>query len=83
MTLCIPSPLPAGMQATKAVLNLQSQAYPPRQSPGYPQCLSEPLFWNEEADLSVSYSKGTGHEETHQSMGSDGEEKNLFISFAA
>lgn len=78
---CLPSPLPAGMQAAKAVLNLQCQASPRHQSPGYPQCLSEPLFWNEGADLSVSYFKGTGHEETHQSLGSDGEEIKSFHQF--
>ena len=69
------------MQAAKAVLNLQCQASPRHQSPGYPQCLSEPLFWNEGADLSVSYFKGTGHEETHQSLGSDGEEIKSFHQF--
>lgn len=78
---CLPSPLPAGIQAAKAVLNLQSQAYPPHQSPGYPQCPSEPLFWNEGAELSVSHFKGTGQEETHPSMGSDGEEIKSFPQF--
>lgn len=62
---CLP-PLPAGMQAAKAVLNLQCQAYPTPSESRVPlvPSTSEPLFWNEGADLSVSYFKGTGHGNT-------------------